>query len=62
MIRLSELRQIQFLAPTLPGHVMVGSAAKLMEMVPGILFRRGGKNRGHRCDYRGQGWPHMRPL
>jgi hypothetical protein len=57
MIRLSEFRQIKFLTLTVPEHVKVCSAVKLMEMVPGILFSRGGKNRGHRCDYRGQGRP-----
>jgi len=50
MIRLSEFRQIKFLTLTLPEHVTVCNAAELMEMVPGILFSRGGKNRGHRCD------------
>ena len=57
MIRLSEFRQIKFLSLTVPEHVMVGNAAELMEMVPGILFSRGGKNRGHRCGYRGRGLP-----
>jgi hypothetical protein len=57
MIRLSDFRQIKFLTLVVLEHVMVGNAAELMEMVPGILFSRGGKNRGQRCDYRGQGWP-----
>jgi len=60
MICLSEFRQIKFLTLTVPEHVMVGNAAELMEMMPGILFSRGGKYRGHRCDYRGQGWPTCR--
>jgi len=57
MIHLSEFRQIKFLTLRVLEHVMVCNAAELMEMVPGILFSRGGKNRGHRYDYRGQGWP-----
>jgi len=44
MILLSGFRQIKFLTLIVLEHVMVGNVAELIEMMPGILFSRGGKN------------------